>query len=707
MARIYQLDSHVANLIAAGEVVERPASVVKELMENSIDAGAGIVTVEIKQGGMTYIRVTDDGCGISPEDAKTAFLRHATSKLRDARGLEAISTLGFRGEALAAIASVSRIEMLTRERGSGEGVSLALEAGDVVDMSPAGCPEGTTIIVRDLFYNTPARMKFMKSDRAEGSSVASAVLHCALSRPDVSVRFIKDGKTEFHTPGDSRRDSCIYSLFGREFAEGLITAEAADEDVAVEGFICTPNAARGNRSYQFFFVNDRSIRSKTLQAALEQAYANRIFSGRYPSCVLYITIKPGNVDVNVHPAKTEVKFVSDKQVFDGVYYAAKGALERHAEVRGTSEREAARRGDAGHGAAGQDAADQDAAGYGAAGQETAVQSTSAHGAAGQEAAAQSTSALSADRQETAVQPQIVSSSEYGSQTAEYAPERTLPSLPHIEPLHSHVDHTVDILHDSGSVTPFTKSDLAASENSQLSQTPPSSLSSLSSLSSQTPQPSQSSQTPQSSPSSLSSLSSVDNLQQSIDKSQFAAPFRMIGEALNTYIIVESKGSVWFIDKHAAHERSHFDALRAADFEPMSQMLITPIICRHGSEDAEILLENTDMLDKLGFTVESFGEDSVAVRRIPAEIDIADIEPALSEICGELKRGGTAEPVRRDNILRTVACKAAIKSGKSTTACELQELAARVMSGELTHCPHGRPLAFEITKSTLDRNFKRI
>ena len=638
MARIFQLDSHVADLIAAGEVVERPASVVKELAENSIDAGARILTVEIRQGGMTYIRVTDDGCGISPEDAKTAFLRHATSKLRDARGLEAISTLGFRGEALAAIASVSRIEMLTRERGAGEGVSLALEAGDVMDMSPAGCPEGTTIIVRGLFYNTPARMKFMKSDRAEGSSVASAVLRCALSRPDVSVRFIKDGKTEFQTPGDSRRDSCIYSLFGREFAEGLITAETSDEDVSVEGFVCTPNAARGNRSYQFFFVNDRSIRSKTLQAALEQAYANRIFTGRYPSCVLYITIKPGSVDVNVHPAKTEVKFVSDKQVFDGVYYAAKGALEQR--MLGISEYAPER--------------SSTPAVLGESHQDYCGDARKTSGDGGFPAGTGATAEAAAARETGDFDDSI-----YTGSTASFT-QSILPIL-------------------SAS---FTQPVPPASDNTQQSI--------------------DKSQLYLDSP-----LLSVNESQQSIDKSQFEAPFRMIGEALNTYIIVESKGSVWFIDKHAAHERSHFDALRAADFEPMSQMLITPVICRHGSEDAEVLLDNADMLDKLGFTVESFGEDSVAVRRIPAEIGIADVESALSGICEELKRGGVTEPVRRDNILRTVACKAAIKSGKTTTTRELQELAARVMSGELTHCPHGRPLAFEITKSTLDRNFKRI
>ena len=602
MPKILELDPHVADLIAAGEVVERPASVVKELIENSIDAGAGIITVEINAGGMTYIRVTDNGCGIAPEDARTAFLRHATSKLRGAEGLDAIGTLGFRGEALAAIAAVSRIELLTREHGAREGVSITLEAGEVRDVSPAGCPEGTTIIVRDLFFNTPARSKFMKSDRAEGSAVTSTVQRCALSHPETSVRLIKDGKTECHTPGDSRVDSCIYSLFGRDFSAGMIAAGSEDDIISTTGYVSAPSAARGNRSYQFFFVNGRSIRSKTLQAALEQAYANSHPSGRYPSCVLYTTVRLGDVDVNVHPAKTEVKFVSDKQVFDSVYYAVLGALD-------SQRRE-------------QPVALQD---YGS------------------------------QRRE-----QPVTLQDYGSQRREQAPALqdygsqfsilNSPSVPYRTP------------RDSSAGT--GGSDTQRYSDASVHGSAP----------------------------AYSDASSVS--------------FRVIGEALNTYIIVERDSSLWLIDKHAAHERIHFDALRSEGFSPMSQALITPIICRHGHEDAALLLENAELLDKLGFTIESFGEDSIAVRSIPAEIDISETEPVLSEVCVQLKLGGSAEPTRRDEIYRSVACKAAIKAGRSSETDELRALTARVMSGEISSCPHGRPVAFELTKSVLDRSFKR-
>ena len=674
MPKIFELEPHVADLIAAGEVVERPASVVKELAENSIDAGAGIITIEINAGGMTYIRVTDNGCGIAPEDAQTAFLRHATSKLSGAEGLEAIGTLGFRGEALAAIAAVSRIELLTREQGAQEGVRLLLEAGAVLSMAPAGCPEGTTIIVRDLFFNTPARLKFMKSDRAEGSAVASAVLRCALSHPEVSIRLIKDGKTEHHTPGDSRIDSCIYSLFGREFASGLIKAESGDESVSTTGYISSPYAARGNRSYQFFFVNGRAIQSRTLQAALEQAYANTHMSGRYPACALYIKTKPGNVDVNVHPAKTEVKFVSDKQVFDSVYYAALGALSN--------------------------------------GQLTMDNGQSAPGN-GQWTKGDGRRAIDNGQlrapltKDTDPAQRGIDNRPYGTKChSERSEESQCVAVQEFQ------DSQFSILNSQlNSVIHTPHSAPGSSDNSQFSILNSQLTSTLLTPHSAVASPGVTYQGR--SPLQYDAYQGDRKLPQLVPESEPEAPgppdlqFRVIGEALSTYIIVEYNGGVWFIDKHAAHERIHFDALRSEGFEPMSQALITPVICRHGYEDATFLLENAEVLEKLGFTVESFGEDAVAVRGIPAEIDIGDTEPVLSEICAQLRLGGMAESARRDSIFRSVACKAAIKAGRSSELSELRTLAARVLSGEVTNCPHGRPVAFELTKTALDRSFKRI
>ena len=339
MPKINILSPFVADLIAAGEVVERPASAVKELMENSVDAGARNITVEIRGGGAEYIRVTDDGCGMSPEDAGIAFLRHATSKLRDERGLEAIGTLGFRGEALAAIGSVSHVELLTRERGAGSGTRLLLDGGDITDMHEAGCPEGTSITIRGLFYNTPARLKFLKSNRAEGTACVQAALRCALGRPEVSIRCIRDGAEEFFTPGDGRAESAVYSLLGRELASAMLPARSEEGPVEVLGFAGSPAAGRGSRSAQFFFCNGRYIKSQLLQAAVEQAYRGTLLTGRYPACVIYLKLSAAAVDVNVHPAKTEVKFSDERRVFDAVHYAVLGALEQPRQPGGGPEEE--------------------------------------------------------------------------------------------------------------------------------------------------------------------------------------------------------------------------------------------------------------------------------------------------------------------------------------------------------------------------------
>jgi len=633
MPKILELDPHVADLIAAGEVVERPASVVKELIENSIDAGAGSITVEISAGGLPYIRVTDDGCGIAPEDAATAFLRHATSKLRDAEGLGAIGTLGFRGEALAAIASVSRIEMLTREVGAGEGVAIALEAGQVKSTSPAGCPEGTTIIVRDLFFNTPARLKFMKTDRAESSGVASTVLRSALSRPDVSLRLIRDGKTECHTPGDTKQESCIYSLFGGEFVKGLLRADTSDEAVSVDGYVSSPSAARGNRSYQFFFVNGRPVKLKILQAALEQAYAKILPQGKFPSCVLYIGIKPGSVDVNVHPAKTEVKFVSDKQIFDGVYYAVLGAISRAAAMGGEQRDGPASLNPRSPFAAPQGGGASPQGGGASPQGEMPLYPGSGSGVMSQQAGAP-----------------------YGS------------GSPHANAsLHSGAPY------GSGSQLPgeplYRATNTIRSADGE----------------------------------AVSERGAGGDGSSAV----FAGQHRVIGEAMKLYIIVERGNSIWFIDKHAAHERIHYDALRDAGHDPMPQELLTTLVCRLDPEEAALLLENSALMAGLGFVIESFGEGAIAVRSIPSAIDIGDAESALSEICRDLKNSGRAQQAGLDAVWKTMACKAAIKSGKSSQLRELDALAARVMSGEVTHCPHGRPVALEIPKSDLDKGFNRI
>ena len=327
MAKILQLPSHIANLIAAGEVVERPASVVKELLENAVDAGATQVTVEIKDGGMTFLRVTDNGCGMEAQDARTAFLRHATSKLRTAEDLAAIGTMGFRGEALAAIASVSRIDLMTKTSDSLSGISLHLEAGDILEETEVGCPVGTTIIIRDLFFNTPARMKFMKADTVEGGRVAAAVQLQALAHPEVAITFLRDGKQVLSTPGKGGLEAAVYCVYGRECAK-MVKVDSRWENYHLTGFVSKPTDSRPSRNLQTFFVNGRPVKSRTMVAALEEAYRNQIMVGKFPACVLHLELPANAVDVNVHPAKTEVKFLSEKAVFDCIHYGVLGALNK-------------------------------------------------------------------------------------------------------------------------------------------------------------------------------------------------------------------------------------------------------------------------------------------------------------------------------------------------------------------------------------------
>ena len=621
MAKIFEMPQHMADLIAAGEVVERPASVVKELCENSIDAGALSVTVEIKSGGMTYIRVTDDGCGIAPEDVPTAFLRHATSKLLREEDLSSIKTLGFRGEALAAIAAVSRVEMFTRERNAAEGTYISLEGGNVLDLSPVGCPEGTTIIVRDLFFNTPARLKFMKKDAAEGAAVSAAVLRCALSHPEVSLRFIRDEKEEFQTPGDGRADSCIYSVLGREFSGSLLEVSFQGEGLNVRGYVCSPDAARGNRSHQFFFVNGRYVKSALLQTALEQAYRNRIFAGRFPSCVLYISLNPATVDVNVHPAKTEIKFLSERQVFDTVHYAVKAALDGERMVP----RVEIARPYPEPSAAGQTSkAEEDAA--------PPALSDNVKEDAGREAAYNAGVAF-----RTVIRP----------------PESGGTPRPG-------VFEQIKILYGS------VKTQEAEEEKAE--ERPP----------------------------------------QELKPAPEEAPYRIIGEAMGSYIIVERGESLFLIDKHAAHERMLFDRLKASEAGPMAQTLLTPHIARVGREEASILLENRKLLYEMGFEIEDYGGGALAINSAPEGIEVSEITALLTEICEEIRLGKRPGALNlRDEILASIACKAAIKAGKLSRPEEYRPIVSAVMSGEIKYCPHGRPVSVELTKNALDKSFKRI
>ena len=651
------LSPQVADMIAAGEVVERPASVIKELVENSIDAGAKNVTVEMQDGGATLIRVSDDGCGMAPEDAGVAFLRHATSKLHDEKGLEAISTMGFRGEALAAISAVSEIELTTRRRGDSEGTRVTLAAGDIQEMGPWGCPEGCTMKVSRLFYNTPARLKFLKSDRSEASACIQAALRCALGHPELSLRFIRDGREEFFSPGDGRMESCLYSLLGRDVAKDMLRCESRAEGMAVKGFVSSPAAGRGNRSAQYFYCNGRYIKSPLLQSAVEQAYKNSLITGRYPACVLYLELSFGSVDVNVHPAKTEVKFSAERQVFDLVYHAvlsALGAEDRNANIQlSPAVRQMARP------------------------REDFYRSMSARdfregGFGGKSPACKSGAQTLAPG--GAVLPKAPEPAPFRP-SAEALPGGEGPSL---RSFRQPVQTRLDMGPFPKFVTPVPDSTREKGKNGDIADF-----------------------------SGLSAPGDVENSVQNVE-SQEAPYHKILGEAMNTYIIVELEEGLLLIDKHAAHERMIFDALKAQDREIMAQALLSPVTFRASPEEGELLEKNGELLCSLGFELEPYGENEYIIRSVPADMQPEQARSAMEEILEKLRQGKAPDPASaRDEILHTVACKAAIKAGWDTDKKELEKLSEAVLSGRVKYCPHGRPVSVSLSRRELDKLFKRI
>ncbi len=657
MPDIKVLDSHIADLIAAGEVVERPASVAKELMENAIDAGAAKVTVEIAHGGMTFLRVTDDGCGIPAPQLKTAFLRHATSKLRTEYDLEAIGTLGFRGEALAAIAAVSRIEIMSRTADAELGSSLSVEGGEFGPIEEAGCPLGTTIVVRDLFFNTPARLKFMKKDAAEGAAVFAVVQRVALSHPEVSVKFIRDGKQEMLTPGDGQLKSAVYAVLGRELALGFREVKSTGEDMTVTGFVSLPACCRGSRNYQFFFVNGRQVKSRLMMAALEEAYQNQKMVGKFPGCVLHLETKLNAVDVNVHPAKTEVKFGNERQVFSAVYHAVLSALEgdkSRPEMKMQSENRPPHK---------------------------------------------TVSVLdSVTPNQTKIQANITRL--YEKQAAQpVQPTQSVPTRlgvsdvtrkpAPVQPAAAPVSRPAPVAQPAPAAAPVVTAPVVEKKP----------------VLAVTEEPKPVIPTPVEIP--APSVVRPEPVPTPIVEEPEVPAWRMAGEVLNTYIVVEQGDSVFFIDKHAAHERMNFDRMKAQNYEPMTQTLLVPVICRLDEQERQALLEQKELLERFGFDVEELG-GALAVRQAPFDVDIAQVESTLAEIAGKLLSGARVDPAAaRDEVLHTMACKAAIKGGWHTSEKELERVARAVMAGEVKYCPHGRPVAIELTKKELEKQFKRV
>ena len=682
MGIIHKLSPALADMIAAGEVVERPASVIKELVENAVDAGAKKITVEIKNGGVTFMRVTDDGCGMSREDAPTAFLRHATSKISCAEDLGGISTMGFRGEALAAISSVSKIDLLTRAASEDLGVSMRVEAGNVIDIQPAGCPQGTTMIVRDLFYNTPARMKFLKRDSVEGSYISGAVQRQALGHPEIAFRFLRDGKPELTTPGDGKLLSAIYAAMGRSSAKEMVEVKSTSGGVTVTGYVGKPTASRGSRSYQHFFVNGRYVKSRMMASALEEAYKNQIMVGRFPICVLHVTVPPTAVDVNVHPAKTEVKFLREGDVFDAIHYSVLGALSR-AQDRPEMELKSPR---------------------------PQVQPKQNFY---QNVTAQEYRAMTGMLEKgSAVQPSgaVVSQFRALEQRAEghnptvsvHDSVRMVPTVQGVRPapeapLPERKPPVEQTVWPPERPSPVPQTPIAAPE----------------------PIPEEPIPVPVPEPEEAPAVQTVMDLPeipvpkapepQTIQQPELESeqPYRIIGEALETYIIVEQGDGLLLFDKHAAHERIRFERLKAQRHEVMSQVLLSPLHPSMSREEVAVLLENRETMEGLGFTLEDFGGDLV-VRAIPCDVTEEDAPACLSELAQQLQDGRKLDKETvYDDLLHTIACKGAIKGGQYTDPQEISALVAELMArDDIKHCPHGRPVCITLSRATLERQFKR-
>ena len=679
MPQIQQLPPHLADLIAAGEVVERPASVCKELLENALDAGASAISTELERGGLTYIRITDNGCGIAPEQLPTAFLRHATSKLRRPEDLAAIGTLGFRGEALAAIAAVSRVDIFSRQTGADCGAMLHLEGGVPEAVTEAGCPDGTTVCIRDLFYNTPARMKFMKKDTAEGAAAAGVVTHLALSHPDVSFKLLRDGQEILHTPGDGQLLSAIYAALGRDFANSLLPVSGSGGAVRVDGFITKPLAGHGTRGRQLFFVNGRFVKSQLLAAAVEEAYRNRLLKGRFPGCVLHITLPVNEVDVNVHPAKTVVKFLSDKTVFDAVHYTVKDALDREGQPAPAEKKPFYQT---------MTAREFRETAPAPQGVKLPFVSGRPVGSAGADRPTVNRFAPAAPTVQTpreTVQPAAAPQGDVW-QVRDAAPEAgkafTVPSgregvVYRITPP------------DAPEDSPARERAAAETETVPAAAMPEAAGANDTSLSA-----------PEAAP-----------VQQELEMPETAdsgeTPWRIAGEVLKTYIICEDgEQNVWLIDKHAAHERIRFDALKADPVPPMAQQLLTPAAVTLTAEEYGAVLESLDVLAGYGFLCEDFGDGAVLVREIPDYIRAEDAAATLEELARKLLLQRADPAGARDELLHTMACKSAIKAGMTTDAAELAALVRQVQSGAVRYCPHGRPVAVQLRKYEVEKMFKR-
>lgn len=700
MPNIIKLPKEIAELIAAGEVIERPSSVIKELCENSIDAKATVITVEIKNGGITYMRVTDNGCGIKKEDIKTAFLRHATSKITSKEDLNKIASLGFRGEALASVSAVSRVEVLSAYNNE-TGVKYVINGGEEKEFFETGCPKGTTIIVRDLFYNTPARMKFLKRDATEGSAVGAIIERLALSHPEISFKFIKDGKIALQTPGDNNGISAIYSVLGKDYAASLINLNETNEGINVKGYICKPVYCRANRNGQYFFINNRFVKSGTVCAALEQAYKNSVMVGKFPAAVLYLSIPYETLDVNVHPTKTEVRFSDEKRVFYAVYRAVKNALNQngtHPELKLSKSGVPFEK----------DVADQTKINFNDLTDRNKDIS---------ETDLDNNKDININENKYTIDDNLENKNNNDDRTVAKAFKKIIKDDFTATEILRNKEKSGNILSNTEEETETVIKKIKPSESKNQNETENINVENINTekfvLGNY----------------NLNKVANFkDNADESVNSSNLKEQkenngteetfkketeedkennlnysLRIIGEAFKTYIIAEYNDSVYFIDKHAAHERILFNSL---NINIEQQLLLSPIAVKLDSIEYNAVLENIDSLTRFGFSIEDFGNGNIKVLGVPA-IVAGDEVSVIHEIAGKLKNNVGSLTKREEDIKHSVSCKAAIKAGDITTPEEMLFIAKKVLlNNDVLYCPHGRSVAFELKKRDFEKQFGR-
>ena len=716
MAEIHVLDKHTAELIAAGEVVERPASVVKELLENSIDAGASQITVSIESGGVRLIEISDNGTGIEAKYIPTAFIRHATSKIRTEDDLTSIHTLGFRGEALASIASVARVEVLTRTEADECASLYRIEGGEEQPIEPGARGVGTTIRVCDLFFNTPARMKFLKKDSSEGTFVADIVGHVALSHPEVSFKFIREGKLQYVTPGDGQLRSAAYAVLGREFSRDLVEVDNREGVYRVWGLITQPRSCRASRSMQYFYINGRYVRNRTMMAGMEMAFKGTTMQGKFPGGILLLEMPADLVDVNVHPAKTEVRFARENDIFDLVYHAVKLALSQP----GTGERrfvfDSEKENDVSNeyensGNKGKNAVKRN----NFTGLSAVISGQAEPGSLPHpeekplRPAAPEASVTPCTTQPSAPERDILPLPVKAPEKAAPASEHTWTTVAASEPLPMNAAlHSPEPPQEESVLEPPPFR--AASSESQLDIEADIDLPDVTHdhMAAWEPAPEEPERPPLPEASDEPQQSAALE-QLGFDVQDGPEPLRYVGEIFRTYILAERGDEICIIDKHAAHERQLFEKLAAHYGDVPSQLLLEPLVVELSAEEKTALLANLDLLESAGLEVSDFGGSSVCLRSVPADVEQGSAEDLLVELAAKLAHGSRdALNERTEWVLHSISCRAAIKAGDHTSPQELMALAEKILSGEVPpFCPHGRPCVLKLTRKELEKQFGRI